>query len=51
MVKYLIMRLEDGKINYDRVVEKYPQYKDEIDLILSADGYVVDKDGMVVRVG
>ena len=51
MVKYLIMRLEDGKINYDRVVEKYPQYKDEIDSILSVDGYAVDKDGTVVRVG
>ena len=51
MVKYLIMRLEDGKINYDRVVEKYPQYKDEIDLILSVDGYVVNEDGTVVKVG
>ena len=51
MVKYLIMRLEDGKINYDRVVEKYPQYKDEIDSILSADGYVVNEDGMVVKGG
>ena len=51
MVKYFIMRLEDGKINYNRVVEKYPQYKDEIDSILSADGYVVDKDGTVVKVG
>ena len=51
MVKYLIMRLEEGKINYDRVVEKYPQYKDEIDLILSVDGYVINEDGMVVKVG
>ena len=51
MVKYFAMRLEDGKINYNRVVEKYPQYKDEIDSILSADGYVVDKDGMVAKVG
>lgn len=51
MVKYFIMRLEDGKINYNRVLEKYPQYKDEIDLILSADGYVVNEDGMVEKVG
>lgn len=51
MVKYFIMRLEDGKINYNRVLEKYPQYKDEIDLILSADGYVVNEDGTVVKVG
>lgn len=49
MVKYFIMRLEDGKINYNRVLVKYPQYKDEIDLILSADGYVVNEDGMVVK--
>ena len=51
MVKYFIMRLEEGKINYDRVVEKYPQYKDEIDSILSVDGYVVNGDGTVVKVG
>ena len=51
MVKYFIMRLEDGKINYNRVVEKYPQYKDEIDLILSVDGYVINEDGTVVKVG
>ena len=49
MVKYFIMRLEDGKINYNRVVEKYPQYKDEIDLILSVDGYVINEDGMVTK--
>ena len=51
MVKYFVMRLEDGKINYNRVVEKYPQCKDEIDLILSVDGYVINEDGMVVKVG
>jgi len=51
MVKYFIMRLEDGKINYNRVLGKYPQYKDEIDLILSADGYVVNEAGMVAKVG
>ena len=49
MVKYFIMRLEDGKINYNRVVEKYPQYKDEIDLILSVDGYVINEDGVVTK--
>ena len=49
MVKYFIMRLEDGKINYNIVVEKYPQYKDEIDLILSIDEYVVNEDGTVTK--
>lgn len=51
MVKYFIMRLEDKKINYNRVVKKYPQYKDEIDSILSADGYAVNEDGIAVKVG
>ena len=51
MVKYFAMRLEAGKLNYNVVVKKYPQFQEDIDLILSADGYVVDKDGMVVKVG
>ena len=51
MIEYFVMRIEDGKINYNRVTEKYPQYKDEIDLILTADGYKVNADGTVVKGG
>lgn len=34
MAKYLAMRIKAGKLDYDTVVTKYPQYKDEIDRIL-----------------
>ena len=35
MAKYLAMRIEQGKLNYEEVVFKYPQYQDEIDSILN----------------
>lgn len=35
------------KMNYNTVVAKYPQYKEDIDLILTADGYTVNDDGTV----
>lgn len=34
MAKYLAMRIKQGKLNYEEVVAKYPQYKNEIDIIL-----------------
>lgn len=34
MAKYLAMRIKNGFLNYDEVVAKYPEYKDEIDAIL-----------------
>ena len=34
MAKYLAMRIKAGKLDYDMVVEKYPQYKAAIDEIL-----------------
>jgi hypothetical protein len=37
MGRYLAIRIEDGYLDYDKVVEKYPQFKDEIDLILGGD--------------
>lgn len=39
MAAYFAMRIEKGKLNYKAVVSKYPQYKDEIDEILIADGF------------
>lgn len=39
MAAYFAMRIEKGKLNYADVVGRYPQYKDDIDLILTADGY------------
>ncbi len=35
MGKYLALRIEAGKLSYGDVVDKYPQYKDEIDEILA----------------
>lgn len=34
MAKYLAGRIAAEKLDYDAVVAKYPQYKDEIDRIL-----------------
>lgn len=51
MAAYFAMRLEKGKLNYNQVVAKYPQFKDEIDAILDADGYEVYEDGSVHKKG
>lgn len=34
MAKYLARQIKLGKLDYDEVVTKYPQFKDEIDKIL-----------------
>jgi len=51
MADYFAMRLEKGKLNYNTVVAKYPQFQEDIDLILATDGYKVNADGTVVKVG
>lgn len=50
MAVYFAMRLEAGKLNYNVVVKKYPQLQEDIDLILTADGYQVNTDGSVTPV-
>ena len=35
MAKYLARQIKNGKLDYDEVIAKYPQYKDEIDEILA----------------
>lgn len=35
MAKYLYIRIEDGALEYNAVVTKYPQYKSEIDLLMA----------------
>ena len=37
MAEYLAMRIKEGKLDYDSVIKKYPQFKDEIDKILGED--------------
>jgi len=34
MSKYLARQIRLGKLNYDEVIKKYPQYKAEIDEII-----------------
>ena len=50
MAAYFAMRLEKGKLNYNVVIDKYPQFQEDIDLILTADGYQVNADGSVTPV-
>lgn len=35
MAKYLARQIKMGKLDYDEVVAKYPQFKAEIDTLLS----------------
>lgn len=39
MAEYLAMRIFKGKLDYDAVVRKYPQFKDEIDTYLAEWGW------------
>ena len=38
MAGYLAMQIMKGKLSYSQVVEKFPQYKDSIDIILIGEG-------------
>ena len=38
MVTYLAMQILKGKISYTQTVGKFPQYKEDIDLILITEG-------------
>lgn len=38
MAVYLAQRIMEGKLDYKAVVTKYPQYKNDIDSILVAEG-------------
>jgi hypothetical protein len=49
MAPYLAMRIEMGKLDYNRVVKKFPKYKDDIDTILAVDGYEIDENGKCVK--
>lgn len=49
MAGYLAERIKRGKLNYNAVVVKYPEYKEDIEFILAADGYTVNPDGTVTK--
>lgn len=37
MEKYLVLQIEHGKLEYKDVIERFPQYKEDIDHILKED--------------
>ena len=39
MAAYLANQIMQGKLDYDEVIAKYPQIKDDIDSILDKNGY------------
>lgn len=49
MAAYLAMRIEQGMLNYNAVMQRYSKYKNDIDDILVADGYTVNEDGTVTK--
>jgi len=50
MAEYFVMRMKMGKLNYFTVIDRYPQFKDEIDAILVRDGYKVNEDGTISKI-
>lgn len=38
MAGYLALQIMKGKLTYKQCVDKFPQYKEQIDLILIAEG-------------
>ena len=49
MAGYLAGRIEKGKLNYNAVVAKYPEWKEDIDFILASDNYTVNADGTAIK--
>lgn len=50
MAGYLAMRIEGGYLDYNAVVTKYHQFKEDIDFILASDKYIISKDGTVTKI-
>ena len=50
MAAYFAYRIEIKKLNYTKVIARYPQYKDETLEILAADGYEIDVNGWAKKV-
>ena len=52
MAVYLAMQFEKGGLNYNLIFAKefFLQYQEDTDLILVADGYIVNEDGTVSKV-
>lgn len=44
MPKYLALQIFKGKLNYEEVVTKFPDFKDEIDAELDILGWVMEDE-------
>lgn len=49
MAEYFVMRMKKGKLNYKKVIDKYPDLKEEIDNLLHEKSYKVNEDGTVSK--
>lgn len=49
MPEWLAGRIELGKLIYNDVVAKYPEFKNDIDTQISNDNYIVNADGTVIK--
>ncbi|WP_455714684.1 hypothetical protein [Anaerosporobacter sp.] len=49
MAEWLAGRIELGKLNYNAVVAKYQEFKNDINSHLSIDNYIVNDDGTVTK--
>ena len=49
MAAYLARRIMEGFLNYNAVIERYPEHKAIIDEILFNEGYFVYEDGTVTK--
>ena len=51
MEAYIAMRVEMGKMNYNKIFSftMYQRFQSDVDAILAADGYTVGDDGWAVK--
>lgn len=51
MAAYLAQAFEEGRMNYNTIFSRnrYKKYKDDVDDILAADGYIINADGTVTK--
>jgi hypothetical protein len=51
MALYITMRIEAGKMNYNKIFKfsLYKQFQDDVDSMLAVDGYVIGDDGFAVK--
>lgn len=44
------MRIEEQALNYNAVKKRFPNYMEDIDIMLAIDGYEVTDDGWAIKV-